>query len=142
MKGFLIAAFLFFVTAIEAQEVVKLSVNHIVVKVVRPQSNVVSEVYLNLKKYRPIKSFGISISSENIAAVYKRRLEITDTFDSTLIFSSTDVLKKETFVFDPKKMSTIFATHKELHIYELMEPSNPMMRIRSKRDLLLNLHIN
>ena len=112
MKAFLIAAFLFCVTAIEAQGIIKLSINRIIIKVVHLQSTTVSNVQLSPKKFRPVKSFSIWISPDNTSAVYKSRLEITDSFDSTLIFSSPEPLKKETFVFDAKKMATILSTHK------------------------------
>lgn len=97
---------------------------------------------IKLKKYLKIKDLQIEMPGKKVPGPFKYTLQLTDEHDSTLLISAESKSKPGFFIFDLVKLNGLVRKFKDQKLYIIEEPKNSMMRIRSKQNLLINIHID
>ncbi len=142
MKVLLIVILLVSSVASNAQKIIKVKINNRNYKTVTQSHSSAPFLNVSLHKMENARSFSLEILNEPAIDAYKTAIEIQDILANTLMISSSDKNNKRSYVFDTTKLRSAVSKNRKLIFYETYEPANPMMRIRSKRTLLLSIHIN
>ena len=124
----------------DAQQMVKFYINNINKGEIKMDPSKVMNAEVSLKKYAKTKSLFIEIGNTKEPGPFKQTLQLTNKDDSVLLSVPENSLHSGRFNIDIRKLKSLVRSFKDQKIYELQDPKNPMMRMPSRRSLLLNIH--
>ena len=98
-------------------------------------------ITVNKMKYKKIPDLTLIIKQKVVNKIYKRTLQITDKNESLLFSVNEQKAKIGLYKINLTKMRQQLLQHNAIKVYLAEDPANEMMRIRSQRQLLAELHL-
>ena len=98
-------------------------------------------IIVSKKKYKKISDLIVIIKQNSVNKIYKRTLQITDVNESLLFSANEQKTKVGLYKINLTKMRQQLLQQNVIKVYLAEDPSNEMMKIPSKRQLLTELHL-
>ena len=99
-----------------------------------------SVINANKTKYKKISDLTVVFKQATVNNIYKRTLQITDENESLLFSVNEQKAKAGLFKINLTKTRQQLLQQDIIKVYLAEDPANEMMRIRSQRQLLAELH--
>ena len=141
MKTFFVTLFIFLFIQVNAQDIVRLTLNNKVIGKVSISPGTTLKFTAARGKYKNIKTGSVQLIHQQAIPAYKESLEIADENDTVLLLTEESEGKPGNFIFSNQTTIKSLLKHSQLKIFLVQNPRNERMSMPSRRNLLAVLDL-